>query len=434
MASLRFFLRSSSRPGGAGSLCARIIYRRKIKVITTPYQLHAQEWDTALFCAKDNGITERSKYIEETNAYLLVLSEHFSRLRAGQPASDTVNDIALLLFNNLCSLKSLSAYSNRLISHMQSRGQLRTARAYRSSVECLFSFTRKRILLVEDISPELITRFEQHLKAQGKSLNTISFYMRSLRAIYRKAIEEGLVEQKGINPFKTVFTGFSRTPKRALDTTQMQRIQQLSFKHYLHQDRQPESPCDRKLYKAWRLFIFCFHARGMCFVDLAYLKKENVRGNSIRYYRKKTGGMIELHIDPLMKSIIESFARDTAHSPYLFPIIRSTGSAQAERLQYETALRRQNLLLKELAKMAGINSPLSTHVARHSWATIAKRENLPLWVISEGLGHSSQKVTHTYLAGFERSRLDRANEIVCAAILSPHSRPPCREELFHRVF
>lgn len=424
MASLRFFLRLSSLRGCTGSLCLRIINKRKVKVITTPYRLYPEEWDSALCQAEDCGIGERSKYIADTNTYLVSLRNHFSCLNESLPRSATVDDITLLLFNNLYSQKSLSAYTNQLISKMENNGQLRTARAYRSSVERLFLFSGKKTILIEDITPELIIHFEQHLKSQGKSLNTISFYMRSLRAIYGKAIEGGIVEQIGKNPFKTVFTGFSKTTKRALDTTCMQRLQQLYFNNYLNGKTTPHTSYERKLYKAWRLFIFSFHARGMCFVDLAYLKKENVTGSRIRYYRKKTGGMIELSINPIMRNIIDSFARETSHSPYLFPIIQSVGSMKAERLQYETALRTQNLLLKDLAKMVGITAPLSTHVARHSWATIAKRENLPLWVISEGLGHSSEKITHTYLASFERSRLDRANEIVCAAIQQPAPSPP----------
>ena len=109
-----------------------------------------------------------------------------------------------------------------------------------------------------------------------------------------------------------------------------------------------------------------------------------------------------------MQSILNYFSQSNKNSVYVFPIIRDGGGS--ERLQYESGLRGQNKRLQRLALLAGLKEHVSTHVARHSWATMAKRENLPLWVISEGLGHSNEKTTYTYLASFERSVLDLAGE------------------------
>lgn len=115
-----------------------------------------------------------------------------------------------------------------------------------------------------------------------------------------------------------------------------------------------------------------------------------------------------------MQSIINSFSERVRQSPYLFPIIRDSG--KKTRLQYESGLRLQNKRLEKLANLAGIKEKVTTHVARHSWATMAKRENLPLWVISEGLGHSNEKTTYTYLASFERSVLDQAGERISSLV------------------
>jgi integrase len=152
----------------------------------------------------------------------------------------------------------------------------------------------------------------------------------------------------------------------------------------------------------------------MCFVDMAHLKKSDIKGNTIRYRRKKTGQVIELIVVPAMHRILERFVPLTAGSEYLFPII--TNPKKNLRLQYESGLRLQNQRLKKIAAGCGIDKNISTHCARHSWATVAKSKGLPLAVISEGLGHANQKTTEIYLASLEQSLLDMASIVVSEAI------------------
>lgn len=139
----------------------------------------------------------------------------------------------------------------------------------------------------------------------------------------------------------------------------------------------------------------------------------------IRYVRKKTGQQIEVKVTPEMQSIIDSFSADVRHSSYVFPIIRDAG--KSARLQYETALRMQNHRLKKLAAIAGTSRTLSTHWARHTWASIGKQNNLPVRVISECLGHTSEKTTRIYLDLLDNKLLDAANETVLSAI--PEAAP-----------
>jgi integrase len=172
------------------------------------------------------------------------------------------------------------------------------------------------------------------------------------------------------------------------------------------------------------MFLFCYHARGMCFVDMAFLRKSDLRGDTIVYRRHKTAQRIELHVLPAMRRIIDWFAPYTAGSHYLFPII--TDGDKDVMLQYDSGLRLQNQRLKKIARLHGIKNGLSTHSARHSWATVAKSVSLPLAVISEGLGHSNQRTTEIYLASLERSVLDYASRVVSDAILpgTPGAKRP----------
>ncbi len=416
MATLTFYLRASSLGSDTlGRLYFRVVHRRKSKSISTPYKLYTGEWDSRYQEVIINRDNPRLDILEEAAGYIYRMRERFNLVAV--EFSTRVFYTAEEVLHELCPPQrgkdSLVEYAHRMSKQLSPSGHERTARAYTSAVNKLLKFTKTQDIGFRDITPTLIQAFEDSLKAKGKSLNTISFYMRNLRTLCYKAQDKGLVRYRE-NPFKGVYTGFHKTIKRALNTTQMSRLQNLPYNRYLEQGKYSRDESEQKLYTAWRYFIFCFHARGMCFVDMAYLCKDNIQGNIIRYYRKKTGGLIEVKITCVMQSILNSFSDDVRASPYLFPVITDPG--KKERLQYETGLRQQNLRLKELARKAGITINLSTHVSRHSWASIAKGENLPLWVISEGLGHNNEKTTYTYLASLERSRLDVANELICAAI------------------
>ena len=240
--------------------------------------------------------------------------------------------------------------------------------------------------------------------------------MRNLRAIYNKAVAEKIIRGRDEKPFAGVYTGVTKTMKRALRLEEVQKLLSLDL-NGLVKEQEPDNAKRielEKLYTAQRYFAFCFNARGMCFIDLAYLQKSNIRSGVIKYVRKKTGQQMEVKVNNEMKAIIDSFSKETIGTPFLFPIIRDMGKDY--RPQYENGLRIQNLRLKKLAAMADIPRQLSTHWARHSWANMGKQQDLPLRVISECLGHKSEKTTLIYLDQLDNSLLDSANDKITSAV------------------
>jgi integrase len=240
--------------------------------------------------------------------------------------------------------------------------------------------------------------------------------MRTLRAIFNKGVRDGRIPRLAESPFAGVYTGVATTRKLALTHGELALLS--AFDPTATAETETNSPQRRLpdgLRRSLAMFLFCYHARGMCFADMAFLKKSDYRSNTIRYRRQKTGQTIEIRVLPAMRRIIDWFALQTAGSKYLFPIIADP--LKAPRLQYESGLRLQNQRLKRIADIAGIDSKFSTHVARHSWATVAKNAGLPLAVISEGLGHANQKTTEIYLASLGRSALDYASRVVSEAII-----------------
>jgi integrase len=320
-------------------------------------------------------------------------------------------------YRSVTTGNSVGAYAVRLAGGLECNGRERTARAYRSAAKRLIIFNGGRDVMLEHITAGLMEEFQQRLKIEGRSLNTISFYMRTLRAIFNKGVRDGRIPRCVESPFAGVYTGVATTRKLALTQGELSLLS--AFDPTATAATETNSPQRRLpdgLRRSLAMFLFCYHARGMCFADMANLRKRDLRGDTICYRRQKTGQTIEIRVLPLMRRIIDWFRPMTAGSKYLFPIIADP--LKAPRLQYESGLRLQNQRLKRIARLCGINKRFSTHCARHSWATVARNEGLPLAVISEGLGHSNQHTTEIYLGSLERSVLDSASKLVSEAITS----------------
>lgn len=256
-------------------------------------------------------------------------------------------------------------------------------------------FNNNKDILLGRIDNVIVKRFEMYLKNNNKSLNTISFYMRNLRAVYNKAIKMHIIVRPDYNPFDNVYIGIEKTSKRAIKKSSIDKLFQLNLDF------------DRNLNKAKHLFIFSFCSRGMSFIDMAFLKKTDIIDGYIKYRRSKTKQLLEIKLTDEITKIISLYKDEVKRSQYLLPIIENTGTDV--RLQYESALRTYNNRLQRISQIMNLSTPLTSYVARHSWATIAKSKNIPLSVISEGLGHNSQQTTQIYLASFDNLTLHKAN-------------------------
>ena len=292
------------------------------------------------------------------------------------------------------------------------RNKLGLAENYQSSGRSFKHYlgTRnKKDIALRRVDEELLTAYQQWLSDRGIQKNTTVFYMRNLHAVYNKAVSQGLTVDK--SPFANIQTNITHTEKRAVTPDLIRRISTLDIHAgllRLGQDptKKPFLRMCRELTFARDTFIFCFCARGLTFVDFAYLKQENIRHGHIVYERRKTGQHIEVEIQPKMRDFIDKYA---TYRPYLFPVLTSTHVAAAHK-QYATALRKYNKHLNKLSKMLGIDTNLTSYVSRHSWATAAYHSDIPVPHISEAMGHTSEQTTRIYLKSFESSEIDKENK------------------------
>ena len=166
------------------------------------------------------------------------------------------------------------------------------------------------------------------------------------------------------------------------------------------------------VYQAQELFILMFSLRGMPFVDLAYLRKSDLRDNVITYRRRKTGRPLSVTLTPEAMILVKKYMNRDPSSPYLFPLLKSREGTKEAYREYQLALRSFNQQLMLLGELLGLSDKLSSYTARHTWATLARDYGAPISVISAGLGHTSEEMTRVYLKDFDVSMLNQVNSIV----------------------
>ena len=295
--------------------------------------------------------------------------------------------------------RTLATFTNSIIEQFRQLGKNRASEIYSSALASFLRFNSGKDIALKKINPDTMLLYESYLQTERRiSRNSSSFYMRALRAIYNRAVVQGITNDN--HPFKYVYIGVDRTVKRALQLHDIKKISSLNL------------TAKRRQAFARDLFMFSFYTRGMSFVDMAYLKKSDLRYGVLTYRRRKTGQQLQIKWEKCMQAFIDKWGTGTAD--FLLPII--TCEKKDYRLQYQSAMSYMNILLKQVGAMAGVNIPLTTYVARHSWASIARSRNIPLSVISEGMGHDSERTTQIYLSSLESSVIDRANRLVIKAL------------------
>lgn len=297
-----------------------------------------------------------------------------------------------------CSDISITQFSQNLINELKSKGKFRKAETYSSSVNSFIRFRKGMDIEFSQIDSNLITEYENYLKIHQISPNTSSFYIRNLRAIYNQAVEQGLSPQR--HPFKRAYTGIAETAKRFLPIDAIQKIATFDPMHQF------------SLEFARDMFLFSFYTRGMALIDMAHLTQNNLHKDYLVYYRQKTNKPICIKWEKCMQNLVDKYKEH--QGPYLLPIIRTPNDMT--RKQYNNTAHRINHALHKIGALLNLPIPLTMYVARHSWASLAKKENVPLSIISEAMGHTSEKTTRIYIASLGNTAVDKANQRIIQKI------------------
>lgn len=303
--------------------------------------------------------------------------------------------------------KKFNEFMQRAIGELKEEKRYGTAHIYQSTFNALARFRKSEVIFFHQINRAVLKQFETHLRDRQLSWNTVSTYMRTLRAVYNKAVDLKLATGHS-RLFHHVYTGVKSETKRALEVEEMYKLMNTAPTQELSEDLMT---C-----RAWATLMF--QLRGMPFVDLAFLHKSDLQGNTLSYRRQKTGTEMRVDVPPTAMELINKYRNKNPHSPYLFPILNGNNQGEQLYIEYQRALRTYNYNLSRLARLCGVTSKVSSYTVRHTWATLAKYCNFSEQLISEAFGHSSIKVTEGYMKSFKDEAIKKANDAIIRYVTS----------------
>lgn len=400
MTSIKIKFRKSKSRQHQGTCYIQLIHKRKMTTIATGTILDEKEWDAKKSCVSFKGTSpHRAKELLAIQETLEKIANELEELAAGMTENRTEFTVATLVdsYKGQKLSQNFFALMEHRIQLLKEAGQERTATNYRGALRIFREFRKEQHTAADELTGLMMEEFQNYLKRKGNSLNTISHYMRILKAVYNYSLKKRWIKEDR-HPFQEVFTGVEKTAKRATEVEVIDKLTGLDLAS------RPTLDLARDM------FLFSLYTRGMSYIDIAHLTKENIKGNILVYKRHKTGQKIQVTLPDCALQIIRKYAGQMAESVLLFPLLYHP--VRKKQSNYATALHIYNERLKIISGMLGLENPLTSYTPRHTWANLAKLSGVEMRVISEAMGHTSEDTTRIYLALINNSVLDKANETV----------------------
>lgn len=409
MATVKVKLRPSSVPGQPGTVYYQVIHNRMIKQITTSYRIRTSEWSEQRNMIDVDYQSARKSFLLSVRECIRSDVERLDRIIRKKTYSGrvfTVDDIVAEFRRNGTEY-SMLAFMEAQIVRLKGNGKLRTSETYRQALNSFRRFLHEKSfesgidsedIMLDELTTVIMEAYEAWLKSNGNVPNTVSFYLRILRAVYNRAVEQEMTMDR--KPFRHVYTGVDKTVKRALPIDVIRKIKTIDLS------------LTPKIDFARDMFMLSFYFRGMSFIDMAFLKKENLCKGYLVYRRQKTGQKIRIAWTSEMQAILDKYEPNP--TDYLLPIITSTSINP--RNAYRNNSYSINHSLKIIGEKLKLSMPLTFYCSRHSWASAAKCKGISLSVISEALGHDNESTTAIYLASLDTSAVDKANQIILRSL------------------
>lgn len=381
---------------GTYPLVIRITYDRKTAYLPLGFNLPEKEFD-----AKNQRIRPSSKISSNINRLNNGIQEKVKKVydtvtRLEQEGKIDALSMPVLkeeINGKRSNDKDFFCLVNQIIMELKRAGKFGNARIYVSLKNKIEKFHGKKSLSFRQINYAFLKRLETEHFASGSGAGGLSVYLRTLRALYKRAIKLGIVQQQ-YNPFKD-YAIKNGVPKRlSLSVEQLELLKSADIK-------------EPHLAKARDLYMASFYLRGMNWMDMALLKGENIVGDfdRITYIRAKTKNkLFSIKITPPLRKILMRYF-NVENQGYIFPILTKDNSKYQAHETITNKRKRQNVYLKRIAGELEI-PPFTIYTARHTYANILKRSGAPSNVIQDSLGHTTEAMTQAYLNSFETSVID----------------------------
>ncbi|WP_422083496.1 phage integrase SAM-like domain-containing protein [Ulvibacterium sp.] len=393
-----------AKKDGSFPIIFRLTHLRKTTSISTGYSILEKYWDSRKCEIKRNYT--RVESIARLNTLLLKEEARANDIINQLYDKEKLNYMSITQVKNRITRNntydSFYRYGESLAEDLKVSHRYGTARSYRGIISILRTFTKGKDLKFNELNYDFIKKFERYHLAKGNSINSLSVYLRAIKAIYNKGIKAGLIEKEAY-PFANYSIRQTPTEKRALKIDDIRKILEL------------EVPRDVVLFRYRNYFICSFLLYGMNFTDMCYLKLENIIDGRIKFRRRKTSKLYDIKITEQLAEILNLYVKGKEKDDYIFPVIkRENPELQEREISWER--QRYNRGLKTIGELCGIEQKLTTYVSRHSFATQAMLNDVPLQAISAMLGHSKLNTTQIYLKSLPNNILDDYNQQLISAI------------------
>lgn len=379
--------KSKELANGEHPVMIRATFNRERKYYSLGLSALPEAWNDEL------GRYGRKRLSEDERQANHVLNDYAAKLRT-MDDHFSKTEFTFEKFNRLFFKSSngvVSTYFDELVKQLEEGNRFSSAQAYSNALSKLQEFNKKDFTFL-DIDVKFLQQFETFMK-KTLSPATRGIYLRSLRAVYNRAIKDSIVKAENY-PFKGFRIETHKGRKKALTKEQLNELK--AFK----------AAKGSRLWHSRNLFLFSYYGRGMNLTDIANLTWKDVRNDRIFYKRQKTNDNLDLLIDENLAKIMAEYSG----SDFIFPILEKGLEPKTIRHRIKGRLKKANSDLQEIAKTTSVPDDITFYWARHTYATTLKRAGVSIAIIQETLGHSSEAVTKNYLDSFETNQLDKISK------------------------
>ena len=398
MSTIKIFLRDKPNKEGLYPIVFKITKERKTKIITLGMDCLKKDWDekSSQFKKSYPNSLQRNRVLLNFKQKALTIIDGFNL----EEIDFTLSQFEEKLRGKEQSKITVLEFWLDKINDLNLAGRTGNARAHQDTKNSFFKFHKNQKVLFREITVEVLDKYETHLRANGSNDGGIGVRMRELRALYNEAIRRGVVLEK-YYPFKVYKVSKLKGQglKKALTREEVKKIENLDTNKY------------PQLSEAKYLFVFSYYTRGMNFYDMMKLRWDNIDNDKIIYTRSKTKGRFIVKILQPVQEILNFYKTVNTLTDYVFPILLKEGLTpiQIENRKFKK-LKQFNSDLKKIANIVGIEKPVTSYVARHSFATNLKELGISTDIISQSMGHHNVSITTAYLKDFDNNIIDDANE------------------------
>ena len=396
----RIFLEQrQTKKDGSKTLKLRITVDRKLIEISTGFSIPPKDWNPKTQTVKATCKTITN--VTRLNSLLLrKKSEAMNILTQLQDNGELAQMSTKEIKSRITGKRSqvyVIEFADTIIGELMEAKKVGNASVYKTMRNSIRTYLKGRDIPLKQISYAWLKKYEAWYLGKGNSVNGLGVNMRTLRALLNRAIKRKLLN-KDHYPFAVYSVKKASTRKRAVRQEDIDKV-----KAFVPTTAQQKRSKD--------FFLMSFYLMGASFIDLAFLCMNSIKNGRVEFQRKKTGKLQSIKITAPLQELLDKYSKGKSGDDFILPVIKSDDPIK-QYINAKDELRRYNRRLKEIGELCGIEIPLTSYVARHSFATIAKFKGVPIAAISQALQHSDTKTTEIYLSEFSNEAMDEYNELV----------------------